>query len=65
MNHNFQLLNNILYFPLLVLKGLYHYWTHFLIFFPEVGKNLKEPWEFITTGHIFSFFPGVEKSLPL
>ena len=38
--HDFHLVKNISDFPLLVLKGIYHYWTYFHVF-PR-GLNLME-----------------------
>ena len=35
---HFHLLKNMFDFPLLVLTGIYHYWTYFL-FFPAVTKR--------------------------
>ena len=38
--HFFHLVKNIVYFPLLVLKGIYHYWTY--IFFLRGPKQMED-----------------------
>ena len=48
----FHLVKNILYFPMLVLEGIYHYWICF-IFFRGTKKQMDDFWEILSSRQRF------------